>query len=652
MTTTPKLSQSDPNMKRPEKETENIKGIISDLMSEKRMIQRLLDSLAKASIGIGIVSLDHRILFQNKILRDRFGDSQDQLCYEKYMGFKKPCDFCPLTMAVSKNRVESVELTGQDGKEYEILIIPLQSKDGTIDSVLEIVKDITETKKTDAALRDSEQNFRNLFNASGDGILVAEIATMKFIEANPAICRILDYSREELLTLSVYDIHPPESLDHVIGEFLDQANGKKLVAQGIPCLTKKGNVIYADISATKAMVMGKECSVGLFRDITEKMKMEQQLLHTQKMEAIGTLAGGIAHDFNNILSIITGNASYAMDFFKDNLDIVDCLTEILKGAKQAQNLTHQFLTFAKGGAPIKKCLELNSLVRESAEFVTRGASSSCLFQLEDGLWCVEADAGQIHQALSNLVINAVQAMPEGGTIRVQTENTEVTEPNVYCLKEGPYVRITVEDQGMGIPEKHIANIFDPYFSTKQRDSGLGLSTVYSIIRRHNGHISVQSSPGKGAMFHIYLPATEKGLTKGEEREKIVHKGQGRILVMDDQKSLLEVAQRLLSSMGYDTVFAKDGQEAIEIYRKAYEKGNSFDVVILDLTVPNGLGGAKTIPQLLKINPNVKTVVSSGYSNDPIMANYRDYGFAAVIPKPYTKDQLAEVLNEILRPQLL
>ena len=388
-------------------------------------------------------------------------------------------------------------------------------------------------------------------------------------------------------------------------------------------------------------------AVLVFRDITDKHRMEKQLQQSQKIEAIGTLAGGIAHDFNNMLGIIFGNVSYLLNQFKANEELVDVLSDIQEGTKKAQSLTQQLLTFSMGGAPVKKVTDVKSLIKESSEFVVRGAKTRCSFDLPDDLWVVEVDSGQLNQVFTNLIINANQAMPNGGVIIIRSENIDIQAKNIIPLPMGKYIKITIEDQGVGISEKHLPNIFDPYFSTKQAGSGFGLATSYSIITRHGGHIWAESKIDEGTTFYIYLPASEKEIIQVEDKANIKHSGNGKILIMDDQESILKMVGRMLNFMGYDTVLTTDGAQAIDIYNEAYQSHKPFDVVILDLTVPGGMGGAQVIPELLKIDPKVKAVVSSGYSNDPIMSNYEDYGFCGVIPKPYSENQLSELLNKII-----
>ncbi|MBF0224163.1 MAG: PAS domain-containing protein [Desulfobacterales bacterium] len=386
---------------------------------------------------------------------------------------------------------------------------------------------------------------------------------------------------------------------------------------------------------------------GTHTDITERILIENELRQTQKLESIGILAGGIAHDFNNMLSIISGNVSYALSKMNQYDDFWEALKDVETGTKQAQKLTQQLLTFAKGGAPIKKEADLQEILKESATFITRGSKARCEFKFQEDLWTVVIDTGQMNQAISNLVINATQAMQEGGLIQIQAENKTLSPNENILLPPGNYVKISVKDNGIGISEKNISKIFDPYFTTKQKGSGLGLATTYSIIKRHNGHISVESKIDKGTTFYIYLPATQNTLVVNDKQEKQVeHRGYGKILLMDDEKMILDMTGRLLNFMGYETVFAMDGKQAMDIYTEAFKSQHPFDLVILDLTVPAGMGGAKTVQELLKIDPYVKAIVSSGYSNDPIMANYQDYGFCGVLAKPFTKAEIEDALKKI------
>ncbi len=317
---------------------------------------------------------------------------------------------------------------------------------------------------------------------------------------------------------------------------------------------------------------------------------------------------------------------------------------------RATNLTHQLLTFSKGGAPVKKIASIIHIIKESTEFALKGSNIKCEYNTADNLSNVEVDEGQMNQVIHNLMLNAVQSMPEGGMIKVFTENSQVNSGNRLLLEEGKYVKIAIQDWGIGIAEDQLKNIFDPYFTTKETGRGLGLSVVYSIVKNHDGHISAESELGVGTTFTIYLPATDKKTEKEETVEDTFISGEGKVLIMDDEEIIRESAEQLLTHKGYKVECAKDGEEAIELYKKVMETSQPFDAVILDLTVRGGMGGKEAIRKLLEIDPNVKAIVASGYSNDPVLANFEAYGFSGVFAKQDKAEELGKVLHKVIKGQ--
>ncbi|KPU44557.1 blue-light-activated protein [Oxobacter pfennigii] len=415
-------------------------------------------------------------------------------------------------------------------------------------------------------------------------------------------------------------------------------------------IDKNGDEYF--ISDTGAVIHDNDNNViGIvivFRDITRKLHMEEEVIKAGKIESIGTLAGGIAHDFNNILTAIIGNISLAMMHFKagNKEKTLDRLVDIEKASLQAKDLTRQLLTFAKGGEPIVTTLTIGKILKDTISFTLSGSNVLGEVFVPDDLWAVEADESQINQVFNNLILNAKQAMPKGGKIQVKAYNIEDGSSAIPVLENRKYIQISIEDEGIGIPEKNLNKIFDPYFTTKPNGSGLGLATAYSIIKRHNGHISVESWEGKGTRFNIYLPASTDIVTE----DKVVEEDysySGKILIMDDEKAVRDVVGMMLSHIGYDTEYATDGDDALRIYKEHIEYKKPFDAVIMDLTIPGGMGGLDAIKYFTEFDPDVKAIVSSGYSNSAVMANYREYGFSGVIAKPYTIEELGKVLQEII-----
>ncbi|MCP3926885.1 MAG: PAS domain S-box protein [Desulfobacterales bacterium] len=544
-------------------------------------------------------------------------------------------------------------LVCKNGEVIEVRTVgQIEYCDGVAVKLFGTCQDITELKQTEQALR-YEKKFINMAIDSLPGIFYLFTKEGKFLRWNDNFEKVSGYSALEISTMKPRDFFPVE--EHaIVEERISEVFKKGSSFVEANWLSKNGTKKLYYLTGVCVDIGSALCQVGMGIDISdrklaeqERKKFQDQLQHSQKMEAIATLAGGIAHDFNNMLGVITGNTSFALSILSKKDELFEVLSDIKASSKQAQTLTHQLLIFSKGGAPIKKTVDINKLINEASVFSIRGSKSKCNFELSDDLWRSEVDEGQINQVIGNLIINANQAMPNGGIITIKTDNIEVYIESVLPLSSGSFIRIVVEDQGIGIHKKHLSKIFEPYFSTKQKGSGLGLATTYSIIKRHGGHINVHSEIEKGTYFSVYLPASSKCTKPVEDKGDPIHAGNGKILIMDDQESILKMVGRMLNHMGYETIFATDGTQAVELFRDHYKTKNHLELVILDLTIPGGMGGLKTIIELLKIDPNVKAVVSSGYSNDQIMANYEDYGFCGIVPKPYTKGQLAEVLNRIL-----
>ena len=409
-------------------------------------------------------------------------------------------------------------------------------------------------------------------------------------------------------------------------------------------------VIETNASPIRDTAERKVGVVLVFRDVTERHRIIEERQKAEKLESLGLAAGGIAHDFNNLLTAILGNLSLALFTPKLEPKTGERLTAAKKASLRAQELAQQLLTFAKGGAPIKQTASIAQLVRDTVGFSLRGSNVRGEFDIPDDLWPADVDAGQISQVVQNLTLNADQAMPAGGTVRVACANLELTTTNARLgLAPGRYLKIAVVDEGVGIPEEHMQKIFDPYFSTKPRGSGLGLATTYSIIKSHGGVIDVVSEPGKGSSFYLFLPASgEPPATAPAPAEftPIEHRA-ARVLVLDDEEAICALVTCTLEPLGYEVVETYDATTAIRRYEEELRAGKRFDVVISDLTIPGGMGGQEAVLRLRAIDPTVKAIVSSGYAMDPVMAQFREHGFCAMIAKPYEIDALSRTVAEVL-----
>lgn len=518
------------------------------------------------------------------------------------------------------------------------------------------LKDVTGRKMATEALLESEGKYRQLVEHAPAGIYEVDMTSGKFVSFNDLMCEYTGYSKEEFRNLKMWDLLTEESQRKQLMRL-----EKMLAGEPVPeeaeheIICKNGEImsilVYTRINYENGQAVRANT---IAHNITERKRMqkEHQLLaaelsKAQKLESLGVLAGGIGHDFNNLLSGIIGNISLAKLEAERGENIMESLDEALRVSSKASALTQQLLVFSKGGAPVKKAASIAEVLRDSAAFTLRGSRVKCHFDIPADLWPVEVDVGQFSQVIHNLVINAMQAMSSGGEIQLVAKNILLAEISDVPLNAGRYVLIELQDQGSGIEPEHLPYIFDPYFTTKSKGSGLGLTISYATIKRHDGHITVASERDSGTTFRIYLPASEVRPEELAIEDNLAVKGEGRVLVMDDEEILRKVAERMLLELGYEVQCAEDGLAAIELYEKALLSGNPFDAVIMDLTIPGGLGGKETIKKLLHIDSSATAIVSSGYSNDPIMSNYEKFGFRGVVVKPYKIEELSWAIRDAL-----
>ncbi len=513
-----------------------------------------------------------------------------------------------------------------------------------------LMVDITRQKEMEQALAAQKERLSITLGNIGDGVITTDSAG-RVILMNEVACQLTGWTQEESIGRHLKEIFI------VLDEMAQNGNANGFNGLLAGLRSPRDEVLSSRsgsarlIEKTTTPICGPDGKysgmVLVFRDVTEKRKTEEEMQKIEKLESIGILAGGIAHDFNNILTSIIGNISMARMYTGENT-VLKRLDEAYKASQRAKDLTTQLLTFSKGGTPVKKITSLKEILRESAGFALRGSAVNYRFIVQEDLWPMEVDAGQINQVFNNILINAQQAMPNGGVIEIKARNLIVMKTGELPIAPGEYVKISIRDQGTGIPPEHLAKIFDPYFTTKQAGSGLGLATSYSIIKKHGGFIRAESKLGKGSAFHVYLPALKDVLPEEAEEQKELFRATGRVLVMDDEDYIRDLASEMLQEIGFEPDMARDGEEAVGLYRKGLEAGQPYDAVLLDLTVRGGMGGTDCMRKLLELDPNVRGIVSSGYSEDPVMSSYRDFGFSGVITKPYVIQDLSRILLSIIQ----
>ena len=517
-------------------------------------------------------------------------------------------------------------------------------------SILLHTKDIAERKFAEKQLEEEKERLSVTLASIGDGVITTD-NDGTIILYNKVAEKLTDYNQNETINRNINDIL----------EITDIISNEKFEFNKLPKFELSDNLILTNKYGQKKEVAIKGSpildkseniigSVIVIRDNEEKKRLEREILKTQKMESISILAGGIAHDFNNILTAILGNLSIAkIEIENEDSNISKIIDQTIKATYRANKLTKQLLTFSKGGIPIKKTISIKELIEETTNFALRGSKSRSFIRIAPDLWNIDVDEGQISQVINNIVINADQSMPNGGNIIVEAKNVVMENTSEDSSISGEFfVQISIMDQGIGISKEYLTKIFDPYFTTKQKGSGLGLSVCYSIMKNHGGKITVDSVSGEGSIFYITLPAASTKMQDDNEmKEKPLVKGKGTIIVMDDEDYIQKLLLKLLNRLGYNVILTSEGKEFIQVYRRRLSFKKKVDCVIMDLTIPGGLGGKETIKNLREFDNEVKVIVSSGYSNDPIMADYKKYGFNGVLPKPFSINDLSDLLSKIL-----
>ena len=657
-----------------ESATGEIKGVIEnvrEITDRKKMEEDLRQSEEKFrtlanTVSAGIVILKNgKFCYVNQYLLDATGYTFEELRDVNYLEAIHP-DYRDEIQRRQTRRMRGEYVPS----EFQFKIVMKNGKEAWVHqnaglirfegepATLATIWDITEQKKIEQALAAEKERLDVTLSSIGDSVISTDIDT-NVVTINKIAETLTGFSKEKAVGRPLDEIClivNPQT--HAVYESIFKPMVEKhgIVPYKRHIVMLSGDGAEHQIDMSVAPIRSDEGSViGMvivFRDITDRQKLEAELFKARKLESLGVLAGGIAHDFNNILTGIITNLFMAKISMPPASESYKMLLDAEKACFRASRLTKQLLTFSKGGSPVKEVASVKELIEDTVGFCLSGSNANYRLEIPDDLMASTIDKGQIDQVINNLLINALQAMPAGGTITVTAENCIIKEGNGspeamhHGLRPGNYVKVSVKDEGVGIPAKDLEKIFDPYFTTKPQGSGLGLTTSYSIIKNHDGAITVESRPCKGSIFSFYLPALEVIVNSFAAEGRNSKYSGGKILVMDDDDSVRTVVMQLLKGFGYEVHCTTTGNETIESYKSALQEGAPFDVVIMDLTIPGGIGGKEVVKILHEADPNIKAIVASGYSNDPVMANFREYGFSGVIVKPFNIDEFVRVLEEV------
>ena len=564
-----------------------------------------------------------------------------------------------------------IVITHKDGNKIQVLVSPkpVYDKDGQYIGSIAIFTDITDRKKAEEKLRESEQRLHRVIEGSPIPTFVIG-KDHRVIYWNRALEELSGIKAEIVGTKGQWrafyneerpclaDLLVDQALESIPQWYLDKYTKSRLIDEAyeatdfFPELGESGKWLHftaAVIRDTHGNLVG---AIETLDDVTDRRRAEEELSRVNKLESLGIFASGIAHDFNNLVSVMLRN------IFAAKLCLPDEQQEVLgegleiaeKVGHQAKELAHRLMTFAKGGEPVRKIGSISKLLRESVDLPLSGSNVVCEFSLSDNLWPVEMDDVQIRQVIHNLLINAREAVHDAGIIKIEAENAHVSAGDALPLKEGDYVKWSIRDHGVGISKENLQKIFDPYFTTKPtgsaRGMGLGLAICYSIIKKHDGFITVESEPGMGSTFIVYLPASpqENRSRKGVAEQVLARKG--RILVMDDEETVRNATGIVLNYLGYDVEYASNGNEALDLYRTAREKGHPFYAVVLDLNVTVGMGGKEALQEMLAMDPHVKAIISCGYAEDPVIVQLREDGLCRTVDIPYDIEKMKEILDDL------
>jgi len=543
--------------------------------------------------------------------------------------------------------------------EFKVLVQALNSMAGEIEQrVGKLNEEIDQRVMAEKKLSLEKERLAVTLESIGDGVITSD-KNGRVVFLNKVAEKLTGWSLEEARgkpvehVMHIVDQRTGEPCPSPVNEVLKKGGIIEL-ADKVSLITKDGSIISIADSGAPIQGSGNQIIgvVLVFRDVTERQRMEDELMKMKKLESLGVMAGGIAHDFNNILMAILGNIQLASRYIDKENKAAELLVESGKAANKAKGLTQQLLTFSRGGYPVKKAASVERLIKDSSCFILRGSHVGCKYHFGDDLWLVDMDQGQISQVIQNVTLNAAHAMHEGGLIAISCENiSDIKQEAGLEANQEEYVKITITDKGQGIALEDLDRIFDPYFTTKTEGEGLGLAVSYSIVKKHNGFIQVDSEINKGTTVTIYLPAVPGVTLEANPEQDISDDCKGTIMVMDDNVMVLQITTAILRHLGYDVICVKDGREAIDRYKEMNEAQTPIDVIIMDLTIPGGMGGEEAVKEILKIDRGARVIVASGYSEEKILADYKEYGFQGALSKPFELQEISRILEKVLKAEV-
>ena len=558
-----------------------------------------------------------------------------------YLSFLMHCEMKNLNEAL-KREIESKERAQGEIQRYQMHLEQMVEE-----KTAQLTEEIRERKHAQEEIARFARYFRDLIENSHDIIVTLDDAgRITFISSS--VSRLLGYSPEEVLRKNVFDYIHPEQRKEAREAFqrIMESEGKSATLE-LNVRHRDGHFLPHEVIGKAVRTEGQEPIVIVnSRDIAERKKYEDALEKAKRLEALGFLAGGIAHDFNNILAGLMGQMELAQLYLDQREKLTSCLDNALKAIEKARELANRLLTFSVGGEPIKKPLNLVELVQKTLALTLADSPVKFEFSFPDEAWQIEGDEGQLTQAIQNIITNAKEAMPQGGTLRVTLKNLLHYSNSVFGITDQSFVLLSLSDEGPGIPEEDLGKLFSPFFTTKKMGSGLGLAAANSIVRRHGGFITVESKPSKGSTFSLYLPAKEEGEVTVLQKVEIRPSVKRRVLVMDDEAMVRDVLGEFLQLLDYEVTLVENGKQALQNYREALAEKNPYFAVILDVNVPGGWGGKETLEELRKIDPQVKAIVTTGYAHDTVVTDYQRYGFQGALSKPFTLQEIREVLNKL------